>query len=209
MITIYSKQELNHFIMTHNMINSDYSPPLERKGNIYLIFEKGDRIIYDNENYLYLGKVFKDTKIPKDLNYFYKYNNMILRHKSEINNFMKYYLSYQNRLREKLIKDNEKLSPETKQKIESKCVDINKKKNKKKRKSDIYKKGIELLGGKCCMCNKTYNLSFVHRNRRDKIMSVSKMIAQDYPIESIYEEILKCDLYCDECRQKMFEKFYT
>ena len=40
MITIYSKEELRHFIMTHSMINSDYSPPLERKGGIYLIFEK-------------------------------------------------------------------------------------------------------------------------------------------------------------------------
>ena len=30
------------------------------------IFEKGDRIIYDNENYLYLGKIFKDTKLPKE-----------------------------------------------------------------------------------------------------------------------------------------------
>ena len=45
MITIYSKEELRHFIMTHSMINSDYSPPLERKGGIYLIFEKGDKII--------------------------------------------------------------------------------------------------------------------------------------------------------------------
>ena len=196
MITIYSKEELRHFIMTHSMINSDYSPPLERKEGIYLIFEKGDRIIYDNENYLYLGKIFKDTKLPKDLNYFYKLNDMIFRHKSTINNFMHYYNSYKERLRKKLKENN-------------KCESKYKKKKDKHRKDEITKKGIEMLGGKCCKCGSKYSLSFVHRNKDEKFMSVSKMIREHYPLEMIYTEMLKCDLYCGKCRDELFKKFYT
>jgi hypothetical protein len=209
MITLYSKDEMLHFIMTHSMLNSDYSPPLERKGNIYLIFEKGDRIIYDNENYLYLGKVFKDTKLPKDLNYFYKLNDMVFRHKAIINNFMKYYLSYQRRLREKLIENNKYASKETQNKIKEKGSNSAIKECKKKREIEIRKKGIDFLGGKCCKCGTIYNLTFVHRNKDEKIMSVSKMIKQEYPLEMIYQEILKCDLYCSRCRDELFKKFYT
>ena len=209
MITIYSKEELRHFIMTHSMINSDYSPPLERKGGIYLIFEKGDRIIYNNENYLYLGKIFKDTKLPKDLNYFYKLNDMILRHKSTINNFIHYYTSYQERMRKKLKENNEFVSVKTKEKLESKCENEYKKKKDKHRKDEITKIGIELLGGKCCKCGSRYSLSFVHRNKDEKFMSVSKMIRECYPIEMIYTEMLKCDLYCGKCRDELFKNFYT
>ena len=209
MITIYSKEELRHFIMTHSMINSDYSPPLERKGGIYLIFEKGDRIIYNKENYLYLGKIFKDTKLPKDLNYFYKLNDMIFRHKSTINNFIHYYISYQERLRKKLKENNEFVSVKTKEKLESKCENEYKKKKDKHRKDEITKKGIEMLGGKCCNCGSKYSLSFVHRNKDEKFMSVSKMIRECYPLEMIYDEMLKCDLYCGTCRDELFKRFYT
>lgn len=210
MITIYSKMELQEFLMTHEMINSNYSPPLERKGGIWLIFEKGDRIIYDNMNYLYIGKIANMTKLPRDLACFYKLGNQMRCYtpKEKDKYFLKYYLEFKERERKRLLEMNERASSETKNYISQKARENNER-YKKRREDKLRYEMINFLGGRCSVCGKKYGLSFVHKDPKEKTAPVSRLIKENRSREAIYEEVLKCVLMCEDCRQKFFKSLYA
>lgn len=210
MITIYSKLELQDFIMTHEMLNSDYTPPLERKGHVWLIFEKGDIIIFNNKKYLYLGRIHPNFVFPRDLDCFYKQGPAIrcrttTNGQSQIN---RYYQIYRFMRIRKAKERNKYLSSETRRIIESDSRKLQMENNKYNRELRIRQKGIELLGGRCKICGTTKNLSFVHRSPADKVASVSRLIKENRALDVIYNEMLKCDLMCQDCREDYFRQLY-
>jgi len=209
MITFYNKEDCKNFVMTHDMINTHFSPPLERKGGIYLILERGDLVPYKNEYYIYLGIVYDEKNIPRDVNVIYKRNKQIRARKNSKNDLIKYLKILKNRSDKKHKNMNDNISNETKNHLKSDARKDRINELRKEREKNIRIKMIEYLGGKCCKCGTKYNLSFVHQNPHDKKASISKMIKENKPIIEIYEEVQKCDLYCEKCRQKMFNEFYT
>lgn len=77
--------------------------------------------------------------------------------------------------------------------------------NKRINKREENKKFVYnyLQGKRCIDCNQTYHpaaLDFDHV-RGEKVAAISKMIFDGYSIESIKEEIEKCEIRCANCHR--------
>lgn len=197
------------FLSGHNINYSEYTPILERKDNKFIIFEKGDIIIFNNKKYIYLGYVSNLDLIPKNINCFYK-DGPTLRcrtyEKCKDEDVYRMFKKMEEEHMQEIRESMEKLDFRTKQFINSKAKNVSVEIAKKKREDNIRKECIEMLGGKCCMCGSTQHLSFVHRNPKDKIAPVSTLIKHNVSKAIIITEALKCELYCEPCRQEFFRR---
>lgn len=59
-----------------------------------------------------------------------------------------------------------------------------------------YKKPLKCLH---CGQNHPATLQFHHRDPKNKVMEVGEMVCQAYAVESILEEVEKCDVLCSCC----------
>lgn len=63
----------------------------------------------------------------------------------------------------------------------------------------------ELLGGRCVVCGRKYDLEFDHKDPSKKEFRISLMI--DSPEQKLLNELKKCQLLCAKChRQKTLDK---
>lgn len=67
---------------------------------------------------------------------------------------------------------------------------------------------INMLGGKCKVCNSIENLEFDHINSKTKLFSITKFMS--YSKDEILKELSKCQLLCKKChRQKTIKNKET
>lgn len=199
--------EAEDFLSYHNINYSEYSTILERKDRKFIVFEKGDIIIFENVYYIYLGYVPDPNQLPKNINSFYKDGPFIKRRfypKCTKLDVYRFYNKMQEEHKQEILESMKKLDKSVLQVINGNGKYIDKEIIKKRRENDIRTQGIRMLGGQCCKCGSKYQLSFVHRDPKDKISSVSKMIKENRSKDVILNEMLKCDLYCESCRQEFF-----
>ena len=96
------------------------------------------------------------------------------------------------------------------QKTEQKKARIRQQKRRAKG-LDVYSKNLKKWfqeyksNLKCSKCpeNDIICLDFHHRNRSDKILEVSVMVARGRSKEVILQEIEKCDVLCSNCHRKL------
>lgn len=202
--------EAEDFLSKYNLNYSEYSPILERKDRKFIVFEKGDIIIFNNKKYIYYGYEPDKTKLPCGINAFYKDGPFIRA--ITYNNCTDEMVNEEFRRLDKLHKEEIFESMKKLDKSVLQLLNSSGSKNtanevyKKKREDEIRRQGISMLGGKCCVCGSVKDLSFVHRDAREKIAPVSRMIKENRNKEDILTEMLKCDLYCEKCRQLFFAK---
>lgn len=210
MLVYYIRSEAEEFLKKYNLNYSEYSPILERKNGIFIIFEKGDIIIFNKKYYIYYGYTPDPNVLPKNMNAFFKDGPFIRVRTYESctkEMVLREYLRLEKENRETIIKDMEKLDSSVKQLLNSSnSKHLDKEISKKKWETDMRIQGIKMLGGCCSVCGSRYNLSFVHRNPADKKEAVSKMIKRHASKYDILDEMLKCDLYCENCRQEKFRR---
>ncbi len=60
-------------------------------------------------------------------------------------------------------------------------------------------------GQSCKFCNESNPivLEFHHKNKKDKVMTVSKMVSLGYNIDLIKLEMSKCVVLCSNCHKKL------
>lgn len=84
-------------------------------------------------------------------------------------------------------------------------------KHKKLAKHQVYMRVLDYLRGKkCADCpiSDPVVLQFDHV-RGDKIDSVSRLIGQGHPWDTVYAEILKCDIRCANCHTRKTAKQFN
>jgi len=75
----------------------------------------------------------------------------------------------------------------------------------------VREKLLDFLSTKKCMdCGEKdpIVLEFDHKKPKDKFKSIAKMLSGHYSWDSIYKEIVKCDIRCANChRRKSYIQF--
>ena len=66
------------------------------------------------------------------------------------------------------------------------------------------------MNSRCIKCgeNRPWVLDFHHRNPKNKIMSVYKMVNRGYSIADIKKEINKCDCLCANDHRELHTKWF-
>lgn len=69
--------------------------------------------------------------------------------------------------------------------------------------ADRRRRGIELLGGKCALCDSTENLEIDHTNRdKDPRLRSSGGRLWSFSWDYILEELKKCRVLCEDCHKE-------
>lgn len=68
-----------------------------------------------------------------------------------------------------------------------------------------------LSNSKCMDCHEKdpVVLEFDHRDRKDKISTISYLMSQKHSIKSLIKEIKKCDIVCANCHRKRTAKTFN
>lgn len=78
-----------------------------------------------------------------------------------------------------------------------------------KRLAKVAKRKVSKGCKKCGYDDHPAALSFHHKKPENKENTISNMVWDQYPIETINSEIDKCDVYCRNCHQAMESDIYN
>jgi len=97
---------------------------------------------------------------------------------------------------------HKKYMPKYYEKNKVRCLEVNKKARKKRRKQRC---GLihSLFGNKCVLCESKNLLQFHHVNKETKYKNVSHLISDGVKFKTVIQEANKCILLCENCHNNI------